>query len=859
MLSSKWCTAGVVFCTALSLLSDISMAQYPTKVPPGQPNGQLPPNPRQQPVRPQVPSSPSGSTQPALGQQSQAPHRSTPSARAFGADVVVAGGSEGFLQRLGLEGGSESRWASWSTFTLSMQLRVAANPQELNPAGINNSIPPAAFMMPQFLLPYVSNRITHQPVSIPRFSVSGTLLSWRGNNEFEIRDTIARFMREAVPRYQQLAPPLPITVAHVRAIDLGAYDSNARAFPIDARWSNGGLIENETFQSVLNILPPYQMDRVAMEPEAARRLRERAQQVASTQTNIVEMRRLWLVERYKITSLVYQNRTVVANTTATSVQLFDPRDLQAPLLDLPLPDTASQNATAPSAAPRTAGNFGDPEWPILMMVKADPQLVNDAGFLASAFALRRAIEATNMNCSPTGRRCIPTNTGPYLPAEIVRTTLQPNDAQLRSFGASLVERSGQLPETVLLMSNNAPNLARPSTPAQMLGAGTSDRAAIQAVQTLMPDAQGFSMIENSMATRAERLPITALAVHRLSEAWTAAQIDDPANTMVEYQIHRTAFGNRPTQSSQRTFLVELEPIALHVRQGTSWTRVGLTVDSQSRRTAARDANRPETPWEVLGARLGMPFDEAVTALRANYGSAGTARQELTITNQATGGGPQCDALRQRVVDRAIQLEHSTHGLRQISAEERRIIRTQVDAEMAPEFERERCPHVEDALLVPAFAMVVTHPRGITEQILLYRNGSRTGGAPILTVILRSFFGSALGNDYFDAAVARYGNPTVPITAAPPSAYWLESSQRRGLFPARNQTQNTQCHVFWPAGSSNSIPNIPSVYAERDCGALLRFDQNRLMVLDSHWLSAASRANNARRQALPAPPPAAIRF
>ena len=151
----------------------------------------------------------------------------------------------------------------------------------------------------------------------------------------------------------------------------------------------------------------------------------------------------------------------------------------------------------------------------------------------------------------------------------------------------------------------------------------------------------------------------------------------------------------------------------------------------------------------------------------------------------------------------------------------------------------RVPDPEAGPLTVGYALKVIYPDtinpgdGAKELVVLYRTGSSLGGPAIVTAVYRAMQPPSGQRTAFEDAVKQhYAGTSVEIGGN--GRAWMDSPARRSAFvPDR-------CGAFWPGNGSFDVPNLPSIL-QAECGPVLRFSQDRLLMIDTTYLRRAASA------------------
>ena len=774
---------------------------------------------------------------------------------AFGADIVVTRLRETTLRHIGaLPPGQPVRAVANN---LAMLLTLKAYPNALAPDERRLSI---ANVLPDRLRPYLD---------APRFEGD---LRWSGRTEFEREDTRKRFLANEREAYTRRVPDLPLTFVLLSPLRLrGQYNVEKQGFDIELAsfselhptaktpWPHGGERFLHVDQDAGRDLRKRQED--LLEMAAA----ERAAPLMRGQTRDTTWKNLELftAERVEVSSVRAAPDGIVVDLKAIDIRLFDPRDVSRPIMEIPLPTDAVRAGPAAAAGPVAgAPVLYDPEVPLLLMARHRPALVADQRFAASALEIRRNIESTNRRtcAATTGDRqsCIPTTWPALLPSGMTSSlggAIVPAD--IEAYRPSLRDRAATFGQTIAfedvcarrgICKTRADGKIEVSL-VPLLGGNNLDANSQQIAQETLP---GFARYGWLGAENVRTDDLTWLQVYianGANAAWDELVVDPAAKIGIEFRIGRTAadarWRERRSEPRHETFVVEVDPAAV-VRIGAGGTveRRSLLPDAATQAALQRTGEVPSAPWEVLGIRLGMPVAEAEAILRERY--AAEAFTEPTLLPAVTGT-PQCQAvLRQMTNNIQKRLNESARAMRDSGrppAPEQRVADTEHTREIvrtaAAELVSIGCPDPEAGPLTVGYTLKVIYPDtinpgdGAKELVVLYRTGSSLGGPAIVTAVYRAMQPPSGQRTAFEDAVKQhYAGTSVEIGGN--GRAWMDSPARRSAFvPDR-------CGAFWPGNGSFDVPNLPSIL-QAECGPVLRFSQDRLLMIDTTYLRRAASA------------------
>ena len=227
-------------------------------------------------------------------------------------------------------------------------------------------------------------------------------------------------------------------------------------------------------------------------------------------------------------------------------------------------------------------------------------------------------------------------------------------------------------------------------------------------------------------------------------------------------------------------------------------------------TAEVGSRLPQSRFEVLGMKLGMPIEEA-RKIAASYA---TTNPSTPRDGDGDGTSPTvCEVVAYRMKERSLSKEQEE-----------------------AEYRKESCPVPESSPFVFAFGYELQLSDKLTERLFVYRTGTNLG-EPVVSAIYRQFNGDEAETLLQDGLPRQYGDDFVVPNNDSRNRVWVSEPSRRALI---KENPKERCVPFWVGGQG--YPELNLLY---NCGAFLRADSYRLVLIDTAF---ASRVANAEAKA-----------
>jgi hypothetical protein len=224
-------------------------------------------------------------------------------------------------------------------------------------------------------------------------------------------------------------------------------------------------------------------------------------------------------------------------------------------------------------------------------------------------------------------------------------------------------------------------------------------------------------------------------------------------------------------------------------------------------SGADDDRLPHSRFAVLGVRLGMPIGEARDVL-AQHIAASPATPLARASSGSIGIMSPCDAIAMRA---------KSEGVTQEEAEDR--------------LRNNDCPLPEAEPLVFAFGYDLQLSENLTERLIIYRTGEWLG-EPVVSAISRRFSPGAVGTLLETNLPKQYGDDFIVPDKADNQRIWVDNPSQRALF---QQDPGERCVPFWIGDHG-----FPAGSLLHDCGAFLRAESYRLILMDSGFAARTVR-------------------
>jgi hypothetical protein len=143
---------------------------------------------------------------------------------------------------------------------------------------------------------------------------------------------------------------------------------------------------------------------------------------------------------------------------------------------------------------------------------------------------------------------------------------------------------------------------------------------------------------------------------------------------------------------------------------------------------------------------------------------------------------------------------------------------------------QRTKNCTSPVLAFGFGLEITYSPKLREKLVVFRAGN-PGGEAVVGAVYREIRPGEQHGPMRQGLLDRYGSDVVDNNPKTPTSplFWLEDNVRRDLFIAKD-TGSAPCAQFWPGDSIR----IPGPYLTTDCGAFLRNDGGRLLMIDTRF-------------------------
>ncbi len=474
-----------------------------------------------------------------------------------------------------------------------------------------------------------------------------------GKNQFEVEDARLGFIDAYRRKMELMAPSLPLLINDIRGIQFGDYDAATGALEIEISNPNGGpwsLPRRLAFEAPMPFSPPRQW----MLPRAeARRIIEAAAAADGDSHQLmsghVSHPAATAVLRYAIRDVRPIKLGAALDLVAIGIDVYAGLTLDTKIGSIPLPPDA---VTEASDAASTGLPVLDPLLPRVLVAKQSPQLLDNAAFVAETFRLRREMErrakagmVENALAEtyrwPLGVSTLSLKTDlPATPEELAATRAFLAEAIKADFGTIEQARICQY-----LGNDSSSKTCRITQTAKVLddGALVLSDLAVPTVDWGFARAYG-EWREAALAEVAAQLPDNARLIDFPSggdlptilalspnPAWFGVDLpfrqQDLVSAGLELAVDKVSV-QHPGESNSY-LLIEISPRAIRYRPpGGSAQRFAFTAAPPAAATPATATVALGT-FDILGAKLGMPIDDAVAAVTASMDGAELPRTEET--------------------------------------------------------------------------------------------------------------------------------------------------------------------------------------------------------------------------------------
>lgn len=234
--------------------------------------------------------------------------------------------------------------------------------------------------------------------------------------------------------------------------------------------------------------------------------------------------------------------------------------------------------------------------------------------------------------------------------------------------------------------------------------------------------------------------------------------------------------------------------------------VEIPVAARADMSDAGDSRSPQSRFTVLGVKLGMPIAEAREILASHI--AASPATPLTEAQRNYGARSPCYF---------VTLDAKREGATEEETEER--------------LRRDGCPILEEEPIVFALGYDLQLSDDLTERLIVYRTGDRLG-EPVVSGIYRKFSPETVGTMLEINLPKQYGDDFIVPDNAANQRIWVDNPSQRPLF---QQNTDERCVPFWMGDDG-----FPSRSLLHDCGAFLRAESYRLVLMDSGFATRIAR-------------------
>lgn len=646
--------------------------------------------------------------------------------------------------------------------------------------------------------------------------------SWRGDSEFEREDMRRRFLAEQRDAILALRPDLPLTIVDIRSLSTSEYDFDRQVLPVEVSrylpWPQDG---GYGFNAEVPVSLP---DELVLAPEVARAI------VEGTVDGVEQLRgnyRPVVALRYEITGLRALDPGVALDIRVLDAKVYANRDLTLEIMDLPLGGNTIL-ADGPDAGDfRFAGApMLDPLLGRMLAAKLAPALIGDTQFMTESFEIRRKTEAqfaSRGGVAPEFNRVMP----PVLLNDRQLRATSDDFERFRSWFEQALPQVGDLvtfPRNLASIHGNDPLTAI---------AGGSGATPNRDNQQLLRDRWPNS-VELGYFFAGDERDLTVLYALDPSPHWTNAdlvpQLGDGGEALLTVRILESVVGEH---EGQRMLLLNVAPHQLNLARHGQWTSVPLPVDDTPSIASASDGSAPVSRFEVLGLRLGMPVPEARALIEDAF--PGKQMRLLEVREETMS---DCSFIQSRAGRdiRGIQSQidyQQRLGARpgsQVDAAAMADLEAQLadaNAALAAQLKEAGCQPSSMSPLQFAFGFDIVHSSDLTERIAVYQVGELVG-TPSVSAIYRQFSADSIGDRFLDGLKQTYGDDFVPMDNGSQQVTWVDDPAQAARF-GRNGDE--RCTSFWRGDDP-----YPGQYVHVDCGAYLRADYFRMVLIDSRFTS-----------------------
>ncbi len=709
-----------------------------------------------------------------------APRSATPDESRFGlpsfdGEPIVYGEGQSIGRRLTGESRSGAKMLDLAMYRLRLLLHLKGDPAFLEQAT-------------QAFIPFIA------PAPAPDFTpyIQET---FTGANQFETEDNRQRFLVEHRDAIMQMVPDLPLVVRQVTSGSLGTYDVARGVLAVDL---GGGKSALEGDVSGISAPMPYRSPgEWALSAEDARRIIEAAQ--ASSRRRDPQgaaafgaSKGVTVVHRYVVRDARPGARgTVALDLAALDIKVYDGFDLQTQLGEIPLPQNAIKAAGDTPVAATTTPLF-DPLLVRMLALKHDAALAGSEGFMATSFELRRREERAYLD-----RPGANLNFERFIPAPLLRDDrARPTPADRDRMAQWLSTNTPRIGDKVKFERNLIWVHSNNRLSGIAGGSGNTPSREDQAlIRDKFPDSVDFGYLRSGD-------DITVLYGLHPSAHWNDESILAGYNSSGEANaqiIVRIAESELRDIGGHKYLMLDLVPDSVVVTTpGGSGDKVIPLPDAAPSSTVAQgDGSVPGSRFEVLGIKLGMPLEDARRILQATMAEGTPLSADPRIDY---GSMTPCQSLEIRLRGNSLTPE-----------------------QLGQEYAARDCPMPGSGPLEFGFGLDIQHSKTLSERIVLLHSGTSTP-TPVVSAIYRVFSGD-IGDAFEKGLVATYGPDYVVDGSYGNGRIWADNPIQSARFSDKG---DERCAPGW-VGARFTPP------AELDCGAYLRGEPTRMVLIDTKFV------------------------
>jgi hypothetical protein len=252
---------------------------------------------------------------------------------------------------------------------------------------------------------------------------------------------------------------------------------------------------------------------------------------------------------------------------------------------------------------------------------------------------------------------------------------------------------------------------------------------------------------------------------------------------------------------------------------------------------------------VLGIRLGMPIDEARTIIEAAFADKPIGPLEVIDDDSMSS----CDVIENRGSRTIRSILSDIEYVKGLGERDGALDTAKLDelqAQLASEqatllkaLADEGCASPASSPLQFAFGFDVQHSDDLVERFVVYQVGELVG-TPVVSAIYRQFSPEAIGDRFIDGLKTSFGKDFVELDDGSGQVAWTDEAVYASRF---KEDGDERCKSFWKGDDS-----YPGQYLDVDCGAYVRAESWRMVLIDTRFTAHVLAAQLAAAQA-PAEP------